>query len=678
MDRRRAVALILGLVLCLALLGVWVVRFDNNAPLAESPTATPPSPPRGPVAEIVQVPRDDLRDPSTVSYEAPIGPGVFRGRVIDAVSREPIREFTVELHPSRPTSPEPPPRLSRSFRNKEGRFEYIGLPTGTWTILTTASGYQRFDMPAVRLSEREQPEDVLIPMRAGLSVHGRVVDEITNAGIASATVSFREASVGRYEGNFRLRPSVQSRKDGSFTLDGLPPGVVRLQAYASNYVVEEIETFVSRKTAPVELALSKGATLSGYLAGTDGITPVQGEVNLTNVDENHATQISTGAAGEFSFSRLSAGRYLLTGRGGGLNGKREITLSRNERIEGLVLPMTAGHSIRGVISGLRPDERAAAMILVNSLGTAGSMTYQGNANERGAYEVTGVAPGRAAIEVVARGRGLLTKMVEMPATSDLTVNLEFKTGARLTGRVTRGGKPLPGTTLNAGSSTDSDTHFTLAAVTAANGEYAIEDVPDGNYMLTVDSYNSPIVRVMGDTVFDMDVPETQLSGRVLEEGGKVPVVGASIDVRPAQPASNSNSMSDRSDHFGQFGIRGLQPGDFVLSAYKPGYELYRAPLSYGSPVADLAIYLRRARGVEIKVREADSNEPIDNVHVVELAAGMPGIVTTLHTDPNGIGYLPSGLAGSSLRISAMGYQVLEVIDWNGEPLDASLQRESVP
>jgi hypothetical protein len=268
----------------------------------------------------------------------------------------------------------------------------------------------------------------------------------------------------------------------------------------------------------------------------------------------------------------------------------------------------------------------------------------------------------------------------MPPDGDLTVNLEFKARARLSGRVTIGGKPLANVMLRPHHvSLDQQSELHLQPfITGANGEYAYEDVPNGDYVFMIESFASPGVSVSGDTVFDIEVPDVQLSGYVYEEGSKVPLVGARITLRSLPLRTQPNRLGGTSNNFGQFGIRGLQPGDFMLTAYKSGYELYRTTFSYGSPVSDMTIHMRPARGVEIKVREAGSNKAIDNVLVVEVLEHMPGIVMTLQTDPSGIGYLPSGLAGSSLRISATGYHVLEVSDWNGEQLDASLQREVLP
>jgi hypothetical protein len=301
-------------------------------------------------------------------------------------------------------------------------------------------------------------------------------------------------------------------------------------------------------------------------------------------------------------------------------------------------------------------------------------------DERGAFLVTGVAPGRVELMVDMNMKRQLTKLVEMPADTDLTVNLEFPRGSRLTGHVSRDGKPLGGVRISPHSRASNaiqQIHL-QGAVSSSNGDYTIEDIPDGEYSLYVEGYLTPPMRVSGDTVFDIDVPAAQLAGRVLEDGGKVPIVGALVDVRSAQPAGVAVRLVERSDHFGQFSLRGLQPGDFVLSVYKPGYELYRAPLAYGSPVKDMAIRLRPAKGVEVRILEADTGKPIPRASAIETVGNMYGTALPLQIDENGLGHLPSGMAGSTLVFSAPGYSDVTISDWNGQGLEVNMQKQPPP
>lgn len=61
--------------------------------------------------------------------------------------------------------------------------------------------------------------------------------------------------------------------------------------------------------------------------------------------------------------------------------------------------------------------------------------------------------------------------------------------------------------------------------------------------------------------------------------------------------------------------------------------------------------------------------------VTETLDGSRSITVQLQADQHGVSYLPSGLAGSSLRIFARGYQPIDITDWNGQQLDLSLQRD---
>jgi hypothetical protein len=201
----------------------------------------------------------------------------------------------------------------------------------------------------------------------------------------------------------------------------------------------------------------------------------------------------------------------------------------------------------------------------------------------------------------------------------------------------------------------------------------MEDLAAGEYVVFVGNYKSPPVQISGDTVFDIDVPLTQLAGRVFEEGGKVPVVGAEVDLWPAELGSPQIRLHDRSNHFGQFALAGLEPGEFMLTAYKPGFEMFRERISYPSPVADVTIRLRQNTGVPITVRDARSGKPLRQVIAIEMIGDRNGSRLQLHLDESGIGNLPSALAGSTISFWAYGHGSTMIHDWSGQPLDLQLQ-----
>src|SRR5262249_18735599 len=151
--------------------------------------------------------------------------------------------------------------------------------------------------------------------------------------------------------------------------------------------------------------------------------------------------------------------------------------------------------------------------------------------------------------------------------------------------------------------------YMYGAATSPTGQYVIDDVPPGEYTIFIDGYVSRPFQVSGDTVFDIDA-SPQLAGRILEDNGKVPIVSAELAVWPADPKTSMSRAFDRSDHYGRFALAGLEPRDFVMTVYKPGYALYRERIAYATPALDMTIRLRRDAGVEVRAHDAATGKPL--------------------------------------------------------------------
>jgi hypothetical protein len=447
-----------------------------------------------------------------------------------------------------------------------------------------------------------------------------------------------------------------------------------LSVYAPDHGDRELDVVVNEATGPVEIALSAGGAIAGRLTAADGVTPVQGAVGLFNLDEGFGGTSRSGPTGEFSYEHLAPGRYQLTGHAQDGNASREIVLTKNQRIEGIVLALGIGRSIRGVVRGLSPEDLKHLAISLRSDDATGSPYSEVRADERGAYVLRGVKPGRAQVVAEVTMRRQLVKTVDVPADSDVTVDFDFPAGARLSGRVTHGGQPVARVWISPRRAVEQPI-YNYGASTSSDGTYVIEHLANGEYVLFVGDFKSKPVQVSGDTVFDIDVPLAQLSGRILEEGGKAPVVGAVVEIWPTEPDPSRSRRADRSNHFGQFGLAGLEPGQYLLTAYKPGYEMFRRQIAYEKPVPNMTIRLQQDPGVEIRVRQADDGKPIDQVYVYELMGERNGMQLVVPLNEEGEGYIPSALEGSKLSFAASGFAQAIVESWSGQQLDLKLVRE---
>jgi protocatechuate 3,4-dioxygenase beta subunit len=675
--RAARVAALASALTILVLVGLWVYRgeraADVAAPAAETTPATTTTAASADAPIENSVAASVAATPTkTPAASAPASSfSSFRGRVIDAATREPVREFVVEFLGTQATKAGDEAPGARTFKSDDGRFEWDFLPPGAWAAIVSADSYQRFELSPLRLPAGEATAELVMPLRRGHLLRGRVYDENTGAGIPDANVQFREADVERWAGNFRMRPQEKTGKDGVFELDGVPPGRIKLTVWAQNYAGTELDITVVENTPGVEIALVTGGTIAGRLTAADGITPVIGSVGIFSEDTQSGGGRRTGDAGQFSFGNLQPGRYQVTGKSEAGSVAREVTLARGQRMEDLVLAVGMGRSIRGVVTGVRPDLLTQVRVSVQRMDLMGGI--EARVDERGAYTMTGVMPGRFAVAADVASRVQLSKQVVMTAESDLTVDFAFPPGARVSGRVTRQGRPVPGVEVNPRPLVQNDGFYHYGTHTSREGDYAIEQLPAGDYYFYAGTFRSKRLRVSGDTTFDIEIPGVQLSGRVVE-AGKIPVVGAQVELWDSNPDGQHVHVQQQTDHFGMFELVGIEPGDYMLTAYKPGYAMYRDRFTYTAPAADLLLSLQREKGVEIRVRYADTGGVPDHIYVVEQLARQHGTRLHLALDEFGVGYLPGALSGKTLSFASGHYKPVVIRDWSGQSLDLRLVR----
>jgi carboxypeptidase family protein len=666
MSGRRAFALGLAAVGCL-ILAWWALRSHEEAPVARtSSLAAEPAPDPAPV-QVAD------KDPKTQPPAAALSG--FRGRVIDAGTREPVREFQLKFaewgRSSNQRTPGP-----QKFRTDDGRFEWQQLPPGHWMMVAEAVGYQPFLLDSVELLEGKTTAEAVLPLIRGYVLRGRVYDLASNTAIASAYVTYHPAGEGFFQGNFRLRPNTQSGKDGTFILNGLPPGRITLDVSARNYAARELDLTVDDDTAPLEVGLSGGGSISGRITASDGVTSVAGWAglyHLTGSTKSSGGEGRTNEAGEFSFDSLAPGNYRVTGRGPAGSASRELTIAEGERIEGLILALRGGGTIRGTVTGLRPEDMKRLSITLTAESEMGPGS-EATIDERGEYELRNARPGRGRLAANVNMRKQLARMIDVPANTDMTVDFDFPRGARVSGRVTQRGRPVAGAWLDPRPTEQREDFHMYGAATSQTGHYVLDDVPPGEYQIWIDGYRSRPFQVSGDTVFDIDA-SPQLAGRILEDDGKVPIAEAALAVWPADPKTSKSRALDRSDNYGRFAMAGLEPRDFVMTVYKPGYALYRERIAFAAPILDMTIRLRRDAGVEVRAHDAATGKPLQKLTASEIRGERPTFQVAVPLDEDGTGYIPGGLAGATVDFWAEGYATQSVREWDGERLNLKFVRE---
>jgi hypothetical protein len=589
--------------------------------------------------------------------------GTFRGRVIDAVTRQPVPEFEVRLFPlqnsSFPFIGEP---LTRTFQSSTGRFAWNDLEARTWSAMVSAHGYRQFRLPKFPVVAGKESREVVMPLLRGFTVRGRVFDVHSGTGIAEAYVGFYDPYVRARQGDDPAEPYTQTRSDGTFELDGIPDGEIVVMASSKNHAAGEATVVVSEKTPPVEIGLSTGGSISGRVMTSAG-APIKAMVMLNGPGSG---PYETTDEGVFSFDHLRAGSYTLTSTTTAGSAKEKIELAPDEHRPDVILTVVEGRTVRGTLRGLRPDQLEGAFVSARS--EAKRQFFNSRPDEQGAYALKGLPPGRATLTAWAHGRQM-EKKIDVPADRDLVLDMVFPLGGRLSGRVTQGGKPAADKFVMMGSA-DAKSGIVYRAQTSQDGRYEIEGLPAGEYRFKVEDDVGRSIAIAGDTVLNIEIPAVQVGGRVLEDAGAVPIVGAEIYVRGMDAATSRVHAYERSDDFGEFKMTGVEPGDLELTVYKPGYEMYRERIAYSSPITGKTIRLRRGGGVEVRVQRSANGEPAHGFLVSEKLADGPWVIDYwIPLDQNGIGFIPTALIGGTLVIRGDISKPIIIREWDGSSLD---------
>ena len=649
--------------------GIVVLTLRHPQSSTTSEVATPVS---ADATQPVETKADQDQEPSVEETErvanaspAAATTSTLRGRLIDAVTRRPVaQEFTVRLVRMRrgPEWREEQP-LERTFQSEKGRFAWSDVPADTWKATVSAHGYQQFDLGELQLAAGKKTREIVMPLLRGFAVQGRVLAAATGAGVPEAWVTFRVANAMPWG---REKPHAKTKDDGSFVLEGIPGGDITLSIGAQGFAPREVDIVVDEKTPPQDLVLSTGGRIAGTVTTASG-QPIKTSIMLMYGDAGFGTE--TTATGQFTFEHLAPRRYQVSANGAAGTATQEIVLGPDERREGIVLTVGEGRSVRGVIRGLPPELLKRAHV---SLGSQEAGAHFGaRADEQGAYAFHGVPPGRARIMVYAGDRQM-DKALDVPADRDVAFDIVFPAGARLSGRVTQGGKPAAQKTVWMVPA-EKRTGTWYRATTSADGEYAVEGLPLGEYRFRADEDINRNVTIAGDAVLNVDIPVVQLGGRVVEDGSSVPIVGADVYVRGTATATALVHSNKQTNHFGEFSLVGIEPGEILLIAYMAGYELYREKISYAAPITNKTIALRKSDGVEVRVQQAADKEPVRGFVVTETIPGNDlGVYLWIPLSREGIGSLPTALAGSRLEIRSRAGKPIVIDEWDGQSLELQL------
>ena len=422
--------------------------------------------------------------------------GSLRGRVQDAETLTPIQTFRITF--SYGLNP-------KTFTSDDGSFELTSLPPGRSSFMAVAKGYQPAELKGIEIHPGEPTEPIVFSLFKGVKLSGRVVDAVTGKGVGNAALIYHIAGERKSaEWQFYSRMTAKrTDEEGNFTLDGLPKEKVTIIATAPSYG-EASQTVIPDENGAVQIALAKGGSISGRVIGSNAATSIrETKVSLLNLRDMTELIIPTDDTGAFFFGSMVAGRYQLTAINKlGRSQSQEITLQESEELKNVNLLLKAGSTIRGKVTGLRSDELPVAEIVVEA---AGGFTTEASTLADGSYVVNGIPNGRVQLTAQTYAQRSLTKSIQLDdGMQELTLDIQFPTEARLSGRVTRNGQAV--THVNVRVWPREPGMVSASARTDENGRYKIEGLNNGDYLIIVEgAADRKSQRISGPTFLDIEI-----------------------------------------------------------------------------------------------------------------------------------------------------------------------------
>ena len=569
------------------------------------------------IARIVEAPVNDL------TIEVPRGESV-EGRVIDKDSGAPITSFSAgvssELGGGALRLLLPP--MTKSFQDDDGRFVLEGLPLGPVNVIANAPGYVQKRAEGLTLEEGRPIRDLEIALVRGTTIIGRVTDgdgkPIDEVWIHPLHTLSGAASISSSD---ELESAVTDAS-GTFRMESVAPGEKTFQMEREGFLTVTQTLKVSGREVRLDVELSRGASIAGVVV-TQGGAPVEDASVMASSSSPGWPNTQTDAEGRFRLSGLPDGRYRVSAdRSGYVDAHLDDVDPKTAGSLRLVLK--EGGRIRGRVIGLEPWQYAQTYVSAwNGEASAGARLDSG-----GSFVIEGAPTGT--VSVVARKTVETTnvsvesepKSVELAVGGEASVEIEFREGRTITGRVTRNGAALQLASLRFNPrSPIVQTRGT--AITDASGMYEVEGLDDGEYNVIVQPDAAMgsahgVIRVIGPatTTIDIDLESARVSGRVTDAGSGMPVSGARIafERKGTQVGGILAQRLAESGEDGSYSIDDVAPDTWIARASKEGFAPQLREVEVGSGGAiGVDFKIAESAGVLVRVIDARSGVPVGAV-----------------------------------------------------------------
>jgi protocatechuate 3,4-dioxygenase beta subunit/5-hydroxyisourate hydrolase-like protein (transthyretin family) len=584
--------------------------------------------------------------------------GTLRTRIVDADTRQPVREFFYSIE----SLDQPDADNWQTSLTTDNGTIHTTVPSGTYRVTAAAVGYTMTKPVDVRVKEGE-PADLTIALDRGITITGRVTDDhgvpVADAAIFVESAAMQERRVG--PGN------AHSAADGSFTVSGIDAGSVALIVRKDGFVPFR-KPFTLDSPISVDVQLTRGLSLEGVVRrGGKPVPDVHVEAVTAGMGGGQQPA-KTDANGRFVLRGLVPARYTISAYSETAHTQvdnvdpaktRELVLSLDPKPTGV---------LHGTVTGLPTNlggkiTRRAVFAQGTDRGVDGTIDDAGNYRIEDAP--TGVVYLTAQLETTSGGRSSVRKRVEIAAGQELRVDLDLTSPYSVRGRVTQDGKPTAGVRVVFAN----DTGLAGSATSRADGTYEVALPSAGTYQIfahseTLSTGNIQLVReIRGGETVDIELREQVIEGTVVDTNTREPLQGVRVTLAPENAPAEWHAGEVMSDSNGRFRMLTAASGNYRVVAWMRGYAQRAQVIQLGNArPSQVTFELTKTDDLRVRVIDARTGTPLA-AHVVIAGPDGTYLPVRCDRDADGASHLCSLAPGKyRLTVVVQGYaeRMLEV------------------
>ena len=355
--------------------------------------------------------------------------GNARGKVIDAATGKPIRQFEARWDSW----------TWREFTSETGEFELNNIEREEVILEARAVGYAPSQTERMRIADGELVEDVVIELKRGREVIGVILDSATGQPLEGARVRTLQDFSVRSEG---LRGTAWGTTDpmtdaeGRFQLGGISEEGQYLLAWKQGYApfIKPLDAFQDNQEIVVGLGSGGSATGATYDGDQAlGNCPIIFNRFATSEAFGYHAFTASSGTGEFRFKNLPAGHYTVVvfrtmpqGRDPQPDWISHVEIIENQ-VSDFAIRFESCGAITGQVAGL-PDD-TEVQISVFSADDSETIVEFGS-DDQGKFEFSGIPEGDYIIRAYTEGEDVreIEQRISIDSgqTTEVTLILEDK------------------------------------------------------------------------------------------------------------------------------------------------------------------------------------------------------------------------------------------------------------